>query len=62
MNDTSEKLASSKDYDKYQAESDLRTITEAKRIQADPKRMAHVRHCAKDKLAEMADLKKLATG
>lgn len=49
-------------YDKWQAESDMRTITEAKRIQADPKRMAQVMRAAKEKLKEIEDLKKLAGG
>lgn len=47
-------------YDKWQAEDDLRTIQQASRIQKDPQRMAHVKRAAKEKLAEMADLKKLA--
>lgn len=51
-----------KSYDKWRSEEDLRTLTEAKRIQADTKRMANVRLAAKEKLAEMADLKKLAAG
>ena len=49
-------------YDKWQANDDLRTIQEAKRIQGDTKRMAQVRRAAKDKLKEMADLKSLAAG
>lgn len=49
-------------YDKYQAEDDLRTLTSAKRIEGDKKRMANVRRAAKEKLSEMADLKKLAAG
>lgn len=55
-------IADTKDtsYDKYQAEDDLRTLTNAKRIQKDPKRMANVKRAAKEKLSEMADIKKLA--
>jgi hypothetical protein len=49
-------------YDKWQAKEDLHTVQESKRIQADPKRMAAVRRCAKEKLSEMADLKSLAAG
>jgi len=49
-------------YDKYQAEDDLRTLTSAKRIQADKKRMTNVKRAAKEKLTEMADLKTLAAG
>lgn len=48
------------DYDKWSAESDLRTLTEAKKIQQDSKRMANVRRAAKEKLAEMDQLKALA--
>lgn len=49
-------------YDKWQAEDDLRTITRAKEIQADPKRMAHVRRAAKEKLTEMKQVKDIAAG
>jgi hypothetical protein len=49
-------------YDKYRAGEDLRTVQESKRIQADPKRMADVRRCAKEMLSEMDDLKSLAAG
>jgi hypothetical protein len=49
-------------YDKWEAENDLRTITEAKKIQADAKRMANVSRAAKEKLSEMAQLKSLAAG
>ncbi len=49
-------------YDKWEAENDLRMITEAKKIQADPKRMANVRRAAKEKLSEMEQLKSLAAG
>ncbi len=54
--------ATSGSYDKYQAEDDLRTITRAKEIEKDKKRMAHVRRAAKEKLAEMANLKTIAAG
>lgn len=49
-------------YEKWQAEDDLRTITRAKEIQKDHKRMANVRRAAKEKLAEMANLKTIAAG
>jgi hypothetical protein len=54
--------AKSDGYDKWQAEDDLRTITRAKEIEKDKKRMAHVRRAAKEKLAEMANLKTIAAG
>lgn len=49
-------------YDKWRAESDLRTLTEAKEIEKDPVRMKHVRRAAKDKLAEIEAYKKFAEG
>jgi hypothetical protein len=49
-------------YDKWRAESDLRTLTEAKQIEKSPARMKHVRRAAKEKLAEMEALKKYANG
>lgn len=49
-------------YDKWQAESDMRTVTEAEAIKKDPKRMANVRRAAKDKVAEMEAFKKMADG
>lgn len=49
-------------YDKWQAEEDLRTITRAREIEKDSKRMAHVRRAAKEKLGEMTMLKTLAAG
>jgi hypothetical protein len=57
-------VAGSKDdtYDKWRAESDLRTLTEAKEIEKDPVRMKHVRRAAKDKLAEIESYKKYAEG
>ena len=57
-------LASDKSasYDKYQAEDDLRTITSAKKIMADPARMKHVQRAAKEKLGEMEHMKKIAAG
>ena len=47
-------------YDKWQAESDLRTLTEATAIKKDGKRMTAVKRAATEKLAEMAQLKQLA--
>lgn len=61
MNDTAASDKAST-YDKYQAESDLRTLQEAKRLQKDAGRMAHVKRAAKEKLGEMAHLKSLAGG
>ncbi|MBX3653204.1 MAG: hypothetical protein KF686_03400 [Ramlibacter sp.] len=49
-------------YDKWRANEDLRTLTEAKVISKDPIRMKHVRRAAKEKLAEIAEIKKYATG
>ncbi len=49
-------------YDKWQAEDDLRTITRAKEIEKDKKRMTNVRRAAKEKMAEMANLKTIAAG
>jgi hypothetical protein len=49
-------------YDKWRAESDLRTLTEAKQIEKDATRMKHVRRCAKEKIAEMEAMKKFAEG
>jgi hypothetical protein len=46
-------------YDKYAAENDLRSLTEAARIRKDPMRMKHAKRAAKDKLAEMDEMKKL---
>lgn len=47
-------------YNKWEAEDDLRTLTRAKEIEKDPKRMENVRRAAKDKLAEMEAYKKYA--
>ncbi len=49
-------------YDKWQAHDDLMTIVRAKEIQADPKRMKHVRRAAKEKLEEQKSLKSIAGG
>jgi hypothetical protein len=49
-------------YSKWEAESDLRTLTEAKLIEKDPRRMAHVRRCAKEKMAEMKAMEAYAKG
>ncbi len=58
----SEALAKSDHYDKWRAEEDLRTITRAKEIEKDKVRMTHVRRAAKEKLAEMTNLKTIAAG
>lgn len=47
-------------YDKWRAKDDMRTLLEAERIKKDKQRMAHVKRCAKEELAEMAALKTLA--
>jgi hypothetical protein len=49
-------------YDKWRAESDLRSLTEAEQIKKNPVRMAHVRRAAKEKLAEMEAYKTYAQG
>lgn len=49
-------------YEKWRANDDLRTLTEATVIQKDPARMKNVRRAAKEKLAEMAQIKKYAEG
>ncbi len=49
-------------YNKWEAEDDLRTLTRAKEIEKDAKRMENVRRAAKDKLAEMESYKKYAAG
>lgn len=49
-------------YEAWRAHDDLRTLTEAKKIEKDPTRMKHVRRAAKEKLAEMEALKKYAAG
>ena len=41
------------DEKKWQAQSDMRTLTEAAAIRRDPKRLAAARKCAKEKLSEM---------
>lgn len=52
----------SEEYDKWAASEDVRHLTEANLIRKDKKRMANARRCAKEKLAEMAQLKELAEG
>jgi hypothetical protein len=49
-------------YDRYEAERDLRSLTEAKAIQNDPKRMECVRRCAKEKMGEMKAMEEYAKG
>ena len=49
-------LSPSSDEAKWRAESDLRTLTEAKKIQKDAKRMAAVRKLAKEEIARMESL------
>ena len=50
------KAEMSVDEKKWRAESDLRTLTEAKKIQKDAKRMAAVRKLAKEEIARMESL------
>jgi len=50
------------EYNKWEAEEDLRTITRAREIQKDKPRMARVRRAAREKLGEMSALKDLAAG
>ena len=49
-------------YDKWRAENDLRSLTEAKQIEKNPVRMKHVRRAAREKLAEMEAYKQYAKG
>lgn len=49
-------------YDRWSAESDLRTLTDAEAIKKDAKRMKNVQRAAKEKLAEMAQIKGFADG
>jgi hypothetical protein len=51
---TMNKIAMRKEEEKWRAESDLRTLTEAEEIKRDPKRLAMAQACAKEKLIEMA--------
>lgn len=60
MNDAIASSSKSDSYDKWQAESDMRTIVEAGAIRKDAKRMKNVRRAAKEKLGEMSALKALA--
>ena len=48
------KVSKSSEMDDWQVESDLRTLMEAEKIQADPKRIAKVRALAKKRLLDMA--------
>jgi hypothetical protein len=61
-NDVSPADTKDEPYDKWRAESDLRSLTEAKQIEKNPTRMKHVRRAAKEKLAEMDAYKKYAEG
>jgi hypothetical protein len=49
-------------YDKWRANDDLRTLTEAQVIKKDPVRMKHVQRAAKEKLSEIEQIKGLASG
>lgn len=48
------KLEMRKEEERWRAESDLRTLTEAEEIKRDPKRLKRAQDCAKEKLVEMA--------
>lgn len=43
-----------KQEDKWQVESDMRTLVEAEEIKRDPKRLAAAQKCAKEKMLEVA--------
>lgn len=49
-------------YDKWAAESDMRSLTEAARIRKDPVRLKNAKRAAKEKVTEMEEMKKLANG
>jgi hypothetical protein len=51
-----------KGYDRYEAQQDLHHMTEARKIQGDPKRLAHVQHAAKEKMREQHDVAHIAAG
>ena len=48
------KANKSSEMDDWQVESDLRTLMDAEKIEADPKRIAKVRALAKKRLLDMA--------
>lgn len=50
------KAAAIKQEDKWRVEDDIRTLTNAREIQRDPKRMAAVRKLAQEKIADMKKL------
>lgn len=51
---TMNKISMRKEEERWQAESDMRTLIEAEKIKADPKRLAAAQKCAKDKMMEVA--------
>lgn len=51
---TMSKVEMRKEEERWRAESDLRTLTEAEEIKRDPKRLKRAQDCAKEKLVEMA--------
>jgi len=57
---TMSKIAMRKEEEKWRAESDLRTLTEAEEIKRDPKRLKYAQDCAREKLVEMAAAASLA--
>lgn len=50
------------EYNKWDAENDMRTLVDHKKIMADPKRLKHATRAAKEKMAEMQHIKALASG
>lgn len=59
---TAKAPASEPCYDKYAAECDMRSLTEAARIRKDPVRLKNAKRAAKEKVTEMEEMKKLANG
>lgn len=49
-------IAMTKAEDDWQAESDLRTMIECEKIEADPKRLAKVQALAKKRMMEVASI------
>jgi len=49
-------IASIRGEDDWQAESDLRTMIECEKIEADPKRLAKVKAMAKARMMDMASI------
>lgn len=54
-------MAKGKNENDWQIEQDLRTLTDAREIQEDPKRLAAVKALAKEKLLDLASVAAIAT-